>query len=145
MDCNADSDPTATIWATTLGGTIAPVHLARAAEPGTMDEGRTELNDTFPRFAPFVFVLTTDDLDNTKLMWISFTSTRAYGLRTAPGGNAESHGRGTYLWMSAVLPDAVGAGTDPSYPSFALPFQDLDTSNHIAVWTTESVGEVPIF
>ena len=38
-------------------------------------------------------------------------------------------------------PDARGAtrdapaGTDPSFPAFALPFQDITTSNHIAQWT----------
>jgi hypothetical protein len=32
------------------------------------------------------------------------------------------------------------AGTDPSFAAFALPFQDLTTSNHIAAWTTMSVG-----
>ncbi len=110
-----------------------------------MDEGRAELNDTFPRLAPFEFVLESGDLGDRRLMWVSFASTRAYGLRTAPGGNDESGGRGTYLWMSGVLPDSVGGGVeDPSFVPFCLPFQALDTSNHIAVWTTESVGELPL-
>lgn len=142
-DCNADSDPTATVWVVSeAGGT--PVELARAMAPGAMDEGRTELNDTFPRWAPFEFVLDTGDAGDRRLFWVSFASTRAYGLRSAPGGNAESGGRGTYLWLSAVLPDAALRGEDPSSTAFALPFQDLDSSNHIAVWTTRSVGEIPL-
>jgi hypothetical protein len=28
---------------------------------------------------------------------------------------------------------------DPSYPAFVLPFQDLNSSNHIAQWTEEIV------
>lgn len=138
-DCNADSDPSATVWAIPRAGG-ASVRLARAGAPGVMDEGRTELNDTFPRMAPFTFVLDTGDLGDRSLMYVSFASTRAYGLRTAPGGNVESGGRGTYLWMAGVLPDAVARGDDPSFAAFALPFQDLETSNHIAAWTTESVG-----
>ena len=47
--------------------------------------------------------------------------------------------------MSAFLPEDAAAGSDPSASPFALPFQDLDSSNHIAAWTTESVGEVPVF
>ena len=140
-DCNADSDPTASIYAVGRDGG-ASVLLAAAHAPGVMDEGRTELNDTFPRFSPFEFVLGSGDLGDTRLLWLSFSSTRAYGLREPPGGNDESGGRGTYLWMTAVLPERVDAGTDPSMPAFALPFQDLATSNHIAVWTTESVGVI---
>ena len=42
--------------------------------------------------------------------------------------------------MAAVDPDGVLAGHDPSYPAFALPFQDLTSSNHTAQWTTRIVG-----
>jgi hypothetical protein len=44
--------------------------------------------------------------------------------------------------MAAIDLDAP-PGTDPSFAAFALPFQDITTSNHIAQWTTEVVG--PIF
>lgn len=141
-DCNGDSDPSASVWVVpSAGGT--PVELIRAMAPGVADDGRTEFNDTFPRWAPFEFILDGGDAGDRRLMWVSFASTRAYGLRAAPGGNEESGGRGTYLWMTAILPDAALRGEDPSFPAFALPFQDLDTSNHIAVWTTRAVGEVP--
>lgn len=144
-DCNGDSDPSSTVFAIPASGGT-PVELARAAAPGVLDEGRTELNDTFARFAPFEFVLeSSDEFGDVRLMWISFSTTRAYGLRNPPGGNDESGGRGTYLWMSAFLPEDLAAGRDPSATAFALPFQDLDSSNHIAAWTTESVGEVPVF
>ncbi|UJR79293.1 Hypothetical protein I5071_13260 [Sandaracinus amylolyticus] len=138
-DCNADSDPTAKVWAVPREGG-APVRMDRLSAPGVMDEGRVDLNDTFPRMAPFAFVLDSGDLGDRELMYVSFASTRAYGLRTAPGGNDESGNRGTYVWMAGVLPDAVARGDDPSFAAFALPFQDLTTSNHIAVWTTEAVG-----
>jgi hypothetical protein len=44
--------------------------------------------------------------------------------------------------MVAIDPAKVAAGQDPSYPAFALPFQDLDTSNHIAQWTQTLVDGV---
>ncbi len=138
-DCNGDSDPSSTVYAVpAAGGT--PVRFTNAMREGTMDEGRTELNNTFARFAPFQFVLSSGEFGTTSVVWISFASTRAYGIRTALGGNDESGGRGVYLWMAAVSPEAVMRGEDPSFAAFALPFQDLTTSNHIAVWTTESVG-----
>ncbi len=138
-DCNGDSDPSSVVMAVPFGGG-APVELTSAMAPGVADAGRTALNDTFARFAPFEFVLSDGDAGHARLMWVSFASTRAYGLRNPPGGNDESGGRGTYLWMSGVRPESVMAGRDPSFAAFALPFQDLTTSNHIAVWTTQSVG-----
>ena len=44
--------------------------------------------------------------------------------------------------MAAFDPDLAAAGGDGSYPAFALPFQDLITSNHIAQWTTEVVPPI---
>jgi hypothetical protein len=138
-DCNGDSDPSSVVLAVpTSGGT--PVQLTRAMTPGVMDAPRTELNNTFARFAPFEFVLSSGDTGTQRLMWVAFSSTRGYGLRPLLSGGSESGGRGTYLWMTGVRPESVMAGTDPSFPAFALPFQDLTTSNHIAAWTTMSVG-----
>lgn len=143
-DCNGDSDPTSTVTAVTLAGG-APVACAAAQQPGLLDEGRTELNNTFARFAPFEFVLDSGDVGETRLMWVVFSTTRSYGLRNPPGGNDESGGRGTYLWMFAYLPTELESGADPSNPPFVLPFQDLASSNHIAAWTTEAIGEPPVF
>jgi hypothetical protein len=43
--------------------------------------------------------------------------------------------------MAAIDLDAP-AGTDPSFAAFALPFQDITTSNHIAQWTTQVVPPI---
>ncbi len=141
-DCDADTDPTATIFAVTRdGGT--PVELTRAQAPGPLD-GDTPHAHTFPRFAPFEFVLESGDLGTHRVMYVSYSSTQHYGLReTQPSSSSESD-HGTWLWVTAIDPDAVSSGTDPSYPAFVLPFQDLATSNHIAVWTTASVGTPPL-
>ncbi len=141
--CNADTDPSATMYAVPRTGG-APVSLGQAQSPGPLDD-TDQLANTFPRFAPFLFVLDGGDLGMRRITWLSFSSTRRYGLREQlPSSSGESD-RGTWIWMTAVDPEAVGAGTDPSFPAFVLPFQDLGTSNHIAVWTTESVGVPPIF
>jgi hypothetical protein len=47
------------------------------------------------------------------------------------------------MWMAAVDPDAILRGEDGSFPAFALPFQDLSTSNHIGQWTQRVVPTDP--
>ena len=41
--------------------------------------------------------------------------------------------------MTPFFPDRAVRGQDPSGPAFRLPFQDFDTSNHIAQWTNAVV------
>jgi hypothetical protein len=65
-----------------------------------------------------------------KLMWVTVSSRRGYGLRLDAGKNAQ-------IWMAAFDPDAAAAGKDPSYPAFWLPFQDMASGNHIAQWVTK--------
>jgi hypothetical protein len=130
-ECNGDTDPTAKLYAINAinGGAISA--LDRANGPGVADQGQTSLTNSFPKWNPFSFRL---DNGGGRLAWVTFSSTRKYGLRSPPGN-------GTLLWMAAVDLDAP-AGTDPSFVAFALPFQDITTSNHIAQWTTEVVGPI---
>jgi hypothetical protein len=126
-DCDGDTDPTAKLFAVpTTGGT--PTELAQANAPGIADGAATNLTNSFPKWNPFVF---RRDASGGRLAWVTFSSTRKYGLRSPPTN-------GTLLWMAAIDLDAP-AGTDPSVAAFALPFQDLGTSNHIAQWTTQVV------
>lgn len=136
-NCDGDSDLSSKIWAVPLAGGT-PVLLARAMSPGTLDMGHPDLQASFPRFAPFVFTLSNGDLGPTSLMWITFASRRHYGLRT-PGALGDT--RSTWLWMVAIDPAKVARGEDPSFSAFCLPFQAIDTSNHIGVWTTTAVGD----
>jgi hypothetical protein len=64
-----------------------------------------------------------------KLMWLTFSSRRAYGLHLPAGQTAQ-------IWMVAFDPDAAAKGQDPSFPAFWLPFQDMASGNHIAQWVT---------
>ncbi len=127
-ECNADTNATATLMAidSVAGGTAMP--LVNANKGGVADGANTALTNSFPKWDPFIFAKTPA---GGHLAWITFSSKREYGLRTPPGS-------GTLLWMAAIDLDAP-AGSDPSSVAFALPFQDLTTSNHIAQWTTQIV------
>ena len=131
-DCNSDTDPSAMLWAAKLQANATPVALARANAPGLMDKGVTNLTNSYPKWSPFV--TRGNGSDTSKLMWVTFSSSRNYGLRSAPAISSTENSKGTLLWMAAVDPDKVAQGVDPSSPAFALPFQDLGTSNHIAQW-----------
>jgi hypothetical protein len=141
-DCDADSDPSATLYGIVPTAGASPTLLARANAPGVADQGRSELANSFPKWAPFVFKRTGELAS--RLLWITFSSNRAPGLRPvppSPNGGGEL-ATGTLLWMAAVDPDVVRNGVDGSYPAFFLPFQDLGTSNHIAQWTTKVVPPI---
>jgi hypothetical protein len=127
--CDADTDATATIMFTSLQGNT-PIPLANANLPGVADNGATALTNSFPKWAPFV-----EQLDEqSQLVWLTFSSTRQYGLRTPPApANMDETNKGTLIWMVGVRP-SIGGG-DPSFTAFCLPFQDITTSNHIAQWT----------
>ena len=139
-DCDADSDPTSTIWAVnSTGGT--PVRLANAMKLGALDMPGAALQATFPRFSPFVFTLSNNGDADTHIMWLTFASRRRYGLRDPSTVPADANA--TWLWMVAISPETLATGGDPSFPAFCLPLQALDTSNHIATWTTQAVGTEP--
>jgi hypothetical protein len=105
------------------------VALAQANAPGRTDTA-VLVQNSFPKWAPFTFQRT-DELSS-RLHWITFSSDRRYGLRSLQPGR-------TLIWMAGVDPDAALGGSDPSYPAFALPFQDLTTDNHTAQWTEQIV------
>ncbi|HSS39461.1 MAG TPA: hypothetical protein VLT58_11885, partial [Polyangia bacterium] len=127
--CNADTDATATMYVTSVGG-MAPVALDNANRPGIADGTTTALTNSYPKWAPFIEQLDEDH----KLVWLTFSSTRKYGLRSPPGstGDTTETRSGTLIWMVGINPE--GGGADPSYPAFCLPFQDTTTSNHAAQW-----------
>jgi hypothetical protein len=125
--CDADADWRSFTWAVKPQPGSVPIKLAKAALPGVGDGANTDMGDTFPRSAPFQ----TKHL-NGKLFWFTVASRRKMGLRI--GGGAQ------HLWMFAIDPAKILAGQDGSFPGFFLPFQDLQTSNHIAQWTEKIVG-----
>jgi hypothetical protein len=134
--CNADSDTTATIFVVKPEAGATPVALANANAPGKLDTG-TSLTNSWPKWAPFEAQRTT--MAGTRVVWMTFSSTRKYGLRNPPPGTSAESLSGSLIWMVAIDPDRALAGEDPSVAAFALPFQDLSSSNHIAQWTKEVI------
>src|SRR5882724_287747 len=127
--CNADSDPSAKMWATPLPPlTTKPVEMARANGPGVADKGTTDLTNSFPKWSPFTFQLA----EGQSLLWLTVSSIRQYGLRPPPANNSSESATGTLIWMVGVDPTSLANGQDPSFAAFCLPFQDIATSNHIA-------------
>jgi len=129
--CDADTDATATMFLTSISSQgSSPIALANANGPGVADMGATALTNSFPKWSPFVEQLN----EQQQLVWLTFSSTRQYGLRAPPASSASSDETkiGTLVWMVGIIPSAGGG--DPSYTAFCLPFQDITTSNHIAQW-----------
>jgi hypothetical protein len=138
-DCDADTDPTATLFAVLDQPGSTPVELARANGGGPLDQ-TTALTNSFPKWSPFVFHRTGET--SSRLLWLTFSSSRHYGLRQPPASPGGETGVGSLIWMSAVDPNDVANGVDGSYPAFALPFQDYTTSNHIGQWTQQVVPPI---
>ena len=122
----------------TVGGAVG---IANAAtKPASADDGvkgKTFTIATDTTWAPFEFQRT--QTPGSRVMWLTFSSSRRYGLRTPPPGTSPEATTGALLWMVAIDPDLAAQGQDPSYAAFCLPFQDVTTSNHIAQWTEDVV------
>ncbi len=90
--------------------------------------------NSWPKFAPFV-----QHFQGKTIFWLTFSSRRDYGLRLLNSQAASADKEITQIWMVAVSPDRLqtneSGGSDPGYPPFWLPFQDMTTGNHIAQWT----------
>jgi hypothetical protein len=133
VDCDADSDPSATLYAVTPVVGARPVALTNANESPNPNDTPGQLTNSFPKWSPF----TGAGLDGgSTLMWMTFSSTRNYGLLTPPPPSVAGEAIGSsFLWMVAVDPSKLSQGLDPSYPPFVLPVQQFTTSNHIGQWT----------
>ncbi len=147
--CNGYSDPGAKTWAVATEPGATPVFLARAAAPGVADQlflppqpnvSATDLMDTFPKPSPFQI-----SHRGSPLGWFTIGSQRRAGLRKYYPNTSvvQEPASQALLWMVALDTARVKAGEDGSYPAFFLPFQDLQTSNHMAQWTERIVSDAP--
>ncbi len=143
VDCDADSDPSATLFAVLPVAGATPVALTNANQSTNPNDLAGQLTNSFPKWSPFTGV----GLDGgSKLLWMTFSSTRNYGLLVPPPPTLTGEAIGSsFLWMAAVDPSKLSQGLDPSYPPFALPVQQFTTSNHIGQWTEAipACGQVP--
>ena len=108
---NSYDAPDAQVWAVSQAGG-SEIRLANAS---------TGVNgDSWPKWAPIL-----QSWQQHPILWFTFSSRRAYGLRIAAGAHAQ-------IWMAAFDPTKAQMGQDASLPAFWLPFQEPDSGNHIA-------------
>lgn len=127
-NCDTYDDPSAQMWVVAAGGGT-PVALARA-------NGTGQLRDSWPKWSPFKGTYKGGDI-----FWITFSSSREYGLRTRDATNQPTGVR--QLWLVGFDLTRAKGGTDPSFAPLWLPFQEVTTSNHIGQWTQKVVGGGP--
>jgi WD40-like Beta Propeller Repeat len=138
VDCDADSDPSATLYAVAPMPGAQPVVLANANQSPNPSDTPGRLTNSFPKWSPFTGAGVEG---GSKLMWMTFSSTRNYGLLVPPPPAVTGEAiASSFLWMVAVDPAKLSQGLDPSYPPFVLPVQQFTTSNHIGQWTERAPG-----
>jgi hypothetical protein len=115
---NSYDDASAKIWVVRADGSAPPVEL-KIANLGD------NLTDSWARWVPFGQSV---GIDNKPLYYLTFSTKRPFGVRIPGGGRPQ-------IWMTPFFPDKADAGMDPTGPAFRVPFQDVNTSNHIAQWT----------
>jgi hypothetical protein len=148
------SNPNARLMILPANG--APID-AEAAN-GSPASAPVAASNSWPRWSPFI-----QTYQGQKLLWLTFSSTRDYGLRVRNGNKvycypADSleapgakHRQGfpanciqPQIWMAAINLSAAELATgDPSLPAFWLPYQDDTTHNHTAQWTQTVVTQPP--
>ena len=103
------ANPSAELWLMARDGTYQ-TRLDAA-------NGEGELQNSFPRWGP----LPDDDV-----LWLAFSSTRSY--QVDPNGGIPQ------IWVTAIEPEKILDGQDPSATPFWLPAQDSQSDNHLAIW-----------
>ena len=88
------------------------------------------LTNSWGRWAPFQQTLGTA---SEPMYWVTVSSTRDFGVRLVGAHRPQ-------IWMTPFFPNAAAAATDPSNAAFRLPFQNIDSNNHIAQWTEQIVA-----
>jgi hypothetical protein len=157
---DAFSNPRAQIFAVPVPGG-APVELTKMESAGVTNDATHPfasggLTNSWPRFSPFVQMY-----KGKRLYWVTFSSTRDYGLRVQnqvmgeincyPPEGPENACSGKQqltqpncaqpqIWMAAFTEDGLVSG-DTSFPAFWLPFQSIAAHNHIAQWAAVFVGD----
>jgi hypothetical protein len=120
---NSYDDASAQIWVVKADGTQPPIQLFFADTTGS------GLTNSWARWAPFP---QTFGAMAEQVFYITFSSKRAFGVRPL---SSSQWGLDPQIWMAPFFPDRALAAQDPSGPAFRMPFQLLESGNHIAQWT----------
>jgi hypothetical protein len=107
---DAYDDYDAKVYVMPSDGSTAPIALDRANQTGDM-------SNSWPQWGP----LPDDDI-----LWLAFSSRRAYGDVVA---------NQPQIWVAAFDPYLARQSKDPSFPAFWMPNQDPAQNNHLPFWT----------
>ncbi len=118
------NNPSASLWVVKADGSTPAIQLS------TSNLATGGLTNSWGRWAPFQQTLGSS---NDPLYWVTVSSKRDFGVRKRLANDWPQ------IWMFAFSPGTAGGGTDPGAPAFRLPFQDLDSKNHIAQWAEKVV------
>ncbi len=158
VSCPNDSfsNPAARLMLVPSVAGSTPVDLEKAN--GSAAASPEKLSNSWPRWSPFV-----QTYRGNRLLWVAFSSTRDYGVlvRNHLSGMYQCYPADSFqlpgathhatfaaacqqpkLWMAAINL-SESAHSDPSFPAFLLPFQDVSTHNHTPQWTQEIVNMPP--
>ncbi|MDW8281572.1 MAG: hypothetical protein RMK29_07665 [Myxococcales bacterium] len=126
-ECTAYDNPRARIMMVPIsgGGEIDLVNINKRGPTDTRDD----LTNSWPKFSPFRQAAP----QGRTVMWLTFSSKRNYGLRLPNNTDRPQ------LWMAAITVGGEPTGGDPSSPPFWIPYQNLQTHNHIAQWTEQVI------
>jgi hypothetical protein len=103
------------LWVIPVGQpSPTPIPLARANKADMQ-------GNSWPKWAPS---------DGRGRLWLAFSSFRSYGHLLPDNPN---NARRPQIWVTAIDPNAP-EGSDPSAPAFWLPFQNIESGNHIPYW-----------
>ncbi len=123
----AYNNPSAGVW-------VVPVSLSAtppaAIELASLNTSTAGLTNSWGRWAPFQQTI---GATSRPMFWVTISSKRDFGVRLVGAQQPQ-------LWMTPFFPDRAITGMDPSAPAFWLPFQNIDSSNHIAQWTQQIIG-----
>ena len=120
-DQGAYNNPSASIWVVPATIAATPPTAIQLAALNTTPG----LTNSWGRWAPFQQTI---GASNRPMFWVTISSKRDFGTRLVGAQRPQ-------LWMTPFFPDQAAIGADPSAPAFWLPFQNIDSSNHIAQWT----------
>jgi Tol biopolymer transport system component len=120
---DAYNNANASVWVIKADGSQPAIQLANA------DLAAGGLTNSWARWAPFGQTL---GAGVEPMFWITVSSKRDFGVRLFQVAQPQ-------IWMTPFFPDRAAAGQDPSAPGFRLPFQNIESNNHIAQWTERVV------
>ncbi len=117
---NSNDAVSAEVYITKADGSGQPIRLDAA----NITRG---LTNSWPRWAPFQQANEAGE----PFYWLTFSSKRDFGNR--------STAQIPQLWMAPLYPERLGTANNPTAAAIWLPFQNLNTHNHIGQWTQKVI------